>query len=560
MSAKSLSRDEIKGKLLQGSFMNNGPHVPQLSDPVADTPMLIALDKLRPYEFNPRINRNPLFDQLKTSILNRGLDAPPPITRRPGEEFFIIRNGGNTRLAILNELWRETRDEQFLRIQCLFRPWPERGDIVALTGHLAENDMHGELTFVERALSIERAKALYEQEAAEPISQRELARRLAADGYPVSQPHISKMQDCVHFLLPAIPNLLYSGMGKPQIERLTNLRRTAAKSWAKYSDSAANRIDFESLFSEVLASFDDGGEFKFDRFQDELIHQMEQPLGKDYNWLKLDILDANNLQQRVIEPETPPRQSFVDFPAGGVQPVPETPKIEREKNPNSVGAPPQPSSTASGGKHQKPVSDPEMSPDAAEEEFQERIQAHVIKPITGLTPRVQAMKKQLADATGEPIPDFDASCLHSIPVQVGGLHPISDLWYIERQIDEPTELRNQIFGLVCEVIEETRCPAEISPSDLGAGFYLHRTEGQTQAVDMSSTTTMTLLDALSGRSEAIGGTSPYFTANIGRLLLGLSKSESIDAFVTDRLSDQALVKIFRVIRLARRLIELEAAL
>lgn len=265
MGAKSLSRDDIKGKLLQGSFMNNGPSVTQLSDPVVDTPMVVALDKLRPYEYNPRINRNPLFDELKASILSRGLDAPPPITRRPGEEYFIIRNGGNTRLAILNELWRETRDEQFLRINCLFRPWPKRGDIVALTGHLAENDIHGELTFIERALGIERAKGLYEQEANEPISQREQARRLAADGYPVSQPHISKMQDTIHFLLPAIPNLLYSGLGKPQIERLTNLRRNAAKSWARYVDASEVSVDFESLFVEVLATFDDSGDFKFER-------------------------------------------------------------------------------------------------------------------------------------------------------------------------------------------------------------------------------------------------------------------------------------------------------
>ncbi|MEB0093841.1 hypothetical protein RHM65_21555 [Pseudomonas sp. CCI4.2] len=406
MTAKSLSRDDIKGKLLQGSFMNNGPHVPQLSDPVADTPMVIVLDKLRPYEYNPRINRNPLFDELKASILNRGLDAPPPITRRPGEEHFIIRNGGNTRLAILNELWRETRDEQFLRIQCLFRPWPKRGDIVALTGHLAENDMHGELTFIERALGIERAKTLYEQEANESISQRELARRLAADGYPVSQPHISKMQDCVHFLLPAIPNLLYSGLGKPQIERLTNLRRTAAKSWAKYADSAANRIDFESLFSEVLATFDDGGDFKFDRFQDELIHQMQQPLGKDYNWLKLDILDARAPLPPVTEPETPAPVASAKTPSDGVKAPPQEPKKPPVK-------------AASKG-DTTPATVPEVPPETTEDEDQDRIQAHIITPIPGLTPRIQAMKQQLAGATGEPIPDFDASCLHSIPVQVGG--------------------------------------------------------------------------------------------------------------------------------------------
>nr|WP_318248443.1 hypothetical protein [Paraburkholderia sp. XV] len=70
-----------------------------LTDPIADTPMVMALDQLRPYELNPR------YDDLKTSIRERGLDALPAFTRRPGVPHYIIRNGGNTRLAILNELW-----------------------------------------------------------------------------------------------------------------------------------------------------------------------------------------------------------------------------------------------------------------------------------------------------------------------------------------------------------------------------------------------------------------------------------------------------------------------
>src|SRR5690606_18186545 len=94
-----------------------------LSDPLSDTPMRVSLEQLRPYEYNPRFVRNPLYDDLKASIRQRGLDQPPPITRRPGEAHYIIRTGGNTRLAILNELWRETAEERFYYIHCLFKPW-----------------------------------------------------------------------------------------------------------------------------------------------------------------------------------------------------------------------------------------------------------------------------------------------------------------------------------------------------------------------------------------------------------------------------------------------------
>ena len=146
-----LTPADMASKLLAEGFQRQSPVARALSDPIADTPMVVTLDELRSYELDPRITRNPLYDEIKASIRERGLDAPPPITRRPDADHYIIRNGGNTRLAILRELWSETKDERFFRISCLFRPWPERGEIIALTGHLAENELHGGLTFIERA-------------------------------------------------------------------------------------------------------------------------------------------------------------------------------------------------------------------------------------------------------------------------------------------------------------------------------------------------------------------------------------------------------------------------
>lgn len=67
-------------------------------------------------------------------------------------------------------------------------------------------------------MGIQKAKAWYEEEKGEPVGIRELSRKLTDDGYPVSHSHISKMLDAVEILLPAIPVMLYSGLGKPQIE------------------------------------------------------------------------------------------------------------------------------------------------------------------------------------------------------------------------------------------------------------------------------------------------------------------------------------------------------
>ncbi len=61
--------------------------------------------------------------------------------------------------------------------------------------HLAENDLKGDLKFIERAVGIQKAKAWYEKEKGEPVGIRELSRKLTDDGYPVSHSHISRSAD-----------------------------------------------------------------------------------------------------------------------------------------------------------------------------------------------------------------------------------------------------------------------------------------------------------------------------------------------------------------------------
>lgn len=285
----------LTDKLLAENFARTSPAAKALSDPIADTPMLLTLDQLDPYELDPRITRNPKYDEIKASIRERGLDSPPTVTRRPGHDKYIIRNGGNTRLAILRELWSETKDERFFRISCLFKPW--RNEITALTGHLSENELRGGLTFIEKSLGVEKARELYEKEGGKPLNQSELARRLAADGFPVPQPHISRMQETVTYLLPSIPNALYSGLGRHQIEKLTSLRNAAQRLWDQRSANLSPVEDYQSVFHEVLLGFDGpSGSFSIQRVQDELIGRLVETFNADYDTLALALSDVTHLQ------------------------------------------------------------------------------------------------------------------------------------------------------------------------------------------------------------------------------------------------------------------------
>ncbi|CAM7450671.1 ParB family protein [Enterobacter intestinihominis] len=335
-----LTSTDLQSRLLQGNFDRGRSPDERFADPLMETSMIVTLEQLRPYDLNPRLMRNPSYDDIKESIRRRGLDTPPPITRRPDQEWFIIANGGNTRLSILNELWRETHDEQFWRIQCLYKPWagtsdqPMLGELRCLIGHLAENDMHGKLSFIERALGINKARELYQQVEKCQLSQRELAEHLKNDGYPINQSHISRMEQALEYLLPCIPEVLYAGMGRSQVEKLLSLRSASLHLWQRHADGDA--CSFDNLFSSALSLFNDQPEdFAIERVQDELLGLMSQELNVDYNLLLLDVDPSEQKRQAVLGP-TPEPPPYV--PPEEPEPRPITRRRKPETDEEDVGA------------------------------------------------------------------------------------------------------------------------------------------------------------------------------------------------------------------------------
>ncbi|MBD4213363.1 hypothetical protein GUH42_22545 [Xanthomonas citri pv. citri] len=545
------SDPDIARQLLADTFQRSGPDAGALSDPIADTPMVVTLEQLRPYELNPRVTVNPLYAEIKASIRERGLDTAPAITRRPGESHYIIRNSGNTRLAILRELWAETKDERFFRIPCLFRPWPAqggmRGEIVALTGHLAENELHGTLTFIERALGVEKARELYEQESGgKPMTQVELARRLAADGYPVPQPHISRMRDAVQYLLPAIPSVLYAGMGRHQVERLSMLRRGAEQVWSQRASAEATA--FADIFQDVLAGFDTApAEFSFERVRDELVGQMAQALGADYDVLALDIAGLEG-RQRVLHstptqhPAPVPHPSMPASDAAAVRPtVPPaaagTPAAIPSASPATFPGDAQPVAMRTGSSEATasqaslpPASDP--------------VKEHTASP-AATTERLQSIQKLVADHHGEPLPSFADNVVRAIPVQAGGLYPISDVWHIEPGLDTPDRLRAHIVQFAREIASEVGEAGRIAATDHGGVGYACDAPSATGGEEPRSPALLALLNALGDTADA---------GPLAEALEPLLRNQGS----IPRLSDSGLVKLFRLLRLARRLFELQA--
>jgi len=578
---------DLADKLQAASFTRVNPDVDALSDPIADTPMVVTLDQLQPYENNPRATRNPRFDDIKASILARGLDSPPPITRRPGEAHYIIRNGGNTRLAILHELWAETKQEQFFRIRCLFRPWTARGEIVVLTGHLAENELHGSLSFIERALGIERARELYEcEDAGHPLTQTELARRLTQDGYPITQSHVSRMQEAVRHLLPAIPSVLYAGLGKPQIDRLTALRRATEKVYVQHLGDRADADAFSAQFHDVLSKFDSAlADFDVQRVRDEMIGEFSTLLSVDYHELSLKLIDAESRQHALTRAPTlhVKQHSPADSSTATVSPAhaESTPRSHAQLSPTTARDAIRPSSddstrlvvTASPSSSISPTTSPSRtdgsaraaspgrSERAASDAASERLQAHIVSPAS-TTDRLQAIQRLVADASGAPVSDFATNVVHAVPVQAGGLHPISDVWYIDPQLDVSDRLRAHVGQLAREIAQEAGIEGYVESAEDGIGYRCALPhEPGAVILSLFARATLTLLSALSSRYLRAGTRSGPEDVRLGEYVAALLQGVPRDGtsrLAEIRLSDASLVKLFRLIRLARRFLELQS--
>jgi hypothetical protein len=172
-----------------------------------------------------------------------------------------------------------------------------------------------------------------------------------------------------------------------------------------------------------------------------------------------------------------------------------------------------------------------------------------------------SIQRTIAEATGDAIPDFRSNVLQAIPVQAGGLHPISDIWYVDAGLDAVDRLQVHIAQLAREIAAEASISECIESVTDGVGFSVRPGAGSPTPAPFLPRAVMTLLSALS---------TPYLTANmrrqsdglrltddLGPLLQGRPAAQQKAAQLT-RLSDVAIVKLFRLIRLARRVLELQS--
>ena len=303
--------DEVKKLLLEGNFgLSTNDPLP-LTDPISTTQMVLQLNDIKPYDKNPRRERNPAYEEIKASIRSKKqLNNNFNVTRRPGDDLFMVESGGNTRLSILKELYQETADEAFNTVHCLFVPWKSESSI--LTAHLIENEMRGDMMLIDKAYAVQELKRELEGEKGTKISVREFTRLAENIGYKISARHISRFNYAIE-LDQMIPLVMRTGIGGNKIDHIKKVE----KAYQQYCLEKTNteKEQFDAAFMAVMSESNTDECWDFDQTRLELDDRLSELTGVRYNLLRLEVdailfnqpinaadqFERNDLQQSEIE-------------------------------------------------------------------------------------------------------------------------------------------------------------------------------------------------------------------------------------------------------------------
>lgn len=303
---------------------SSNPALDQPAEVVEPVPKLLTLDQLRPYDRNPRHTPNAKYAELKASIRALGLIQQLTVTRRPSDPagLYMVEGGGNTRLAILRELYADTGELRFYRLHVLVVPWVSEIHIYAK--HLAENEEEhrAPLLMIDKAMALVELRELIEADTKQALSQRAFIERLNDLGLePISRTHYVRLE-YLRTLANHLPLALHAGDGLSvrEIDALQALEKLTRNVLAE--EDKNQKADFEKIWSGVLIEYDDEWGFDLSGFEATLTVRMSAALGVhvgDYEAM-LESVQSRRARARretstvePVEPVASPQSAVVDM-------------------------------------------------------------------------------------------------------------------------------------------------------------------------------------------------------------------------------------------------------
>ena len=237
--------------------------VPDDDDPtdieiLSGTVLNLPVDEVDFFDANPRTLPNPKYDDIRASIRAVGQKSVVVVSIDPETGRYVLVEGGNTRLRILRELYAETKDKRFAVIRAVYQRWGSDHRTGSLIAHLIENELHGSMSFIERATARLELKAEWEEEEGHPLTDAELVERLRTFGLPAERKRMNLMRYAVADLMPYLPNALRAGMGRPMVARLRQIERAVLSTLQRNEIDESDWIN-SGKWSDILAGVDEPG-------------------------------------------------------------------------------------------------------------------------------------------------------------------------------------------------------------------------------------------------------------------------------------------------------------
>lgn len=199
----------------------------------ANASINLRVDEVLTYEYNPRTNRNEKYDEIKASILATGLQQAVYVTKRPSSSQWMIAQGGNTRLLILQDLAITTGNPKWLHHDFLIRPYSKESDLLA--AHLIENMQRSDMSFWDTAKGLMLMRGEMEKELSTSLNSKQLSEKLKGSGLDIQETTLAYYSFAVDF---------YSSMGElTQKMSLNDMRHQIRPQFGSLSGISAKAAD-----------------------------------------------------------------------------------------------------------------------------------------------------------------------------------------------------------------------------------------------------------------------------------------------------------------------------
>jgi ParB family protein of integrating conjugative element (PFGI_1 class) len=232
---RPLNKRQLEHQLRSESYLVSDTTPTSIDLHKADLPgfMRLEVTEIQTYDHNPRIFGNEKREDIRASLLAHGHTDAFVVTRRSPAEPYTLAAGSNTTLEVVQELYRETGEDRFRWVACIYQEYQDEARLLAQ--HLGENLNRGDMKFWEQAkgmldlaAQIER-KELDAGTRTKPMATREIAAVLTDMGLRSDRTSVQTWQFAVERLAQLGPATVLLRLGavrdaiKPHLIQLARL-------------------------------------------------------------------------------------------------------------------------------------------------------------------------------------------------------------------------------------------------------------------------------------------------------------------------------------------------